>query len=191
MDHRSGVTMTQLQSTAAKLISNIYLISLSKIGNNGLSKSQILSSNQKAGLGLNITTKMILMKHFMVAAHTWLRGPLKNRNAPFPLKDSDRELIHAISRQGVYHHSPLGAVLVLPACWLTLLPVPDCVRSKFRDNGHIWCCWGRLKFPIVHSYPLMTYRHMHKHIFINPTWMPRVQLFPSPQQGQPRRWGLT
>lgn len=70
MDHRSGVTMTQRQSTAAKLISNIYLISLSKIGNNGLSKSQILSSNQKAGLGLNITTKMILMKHFMVAAHT-------------------------------------------------------------------------------------------------------------------------
>lgn len=67
------------------------------------------------------------------ALHTRLRGPLKDRDAPFPifssLRDSDRELIHAICCQGVYQHPPLVALLVLPPCRLSFFPVPDGVRS--------------------------------------------------------------
>lgn len=70
------------------------------------------------------------------STHTWLWSPLKDGVAPlaviFFLRDSDRELIHAVSRQGVYQNSPLRAPLVLPACWLTLLPVPNCVWSELR-----------------------------------------------------------
>lgn len=63
------------------------------------------------------------------ALHTRLRGPLKDRDAPFAiicsLQDSDRELIHAICCQGVYQHPPLVALLVLPPCRLSFFPVPD------------------------------------------------------------------
>lgn len=69
----------------------------------------------------------------LAALHTRLRGPLKDRDAPFPiicsLRDSDRELVHAICSQGVYQHPPLVAVLVLPPSRLSLFPVPDGVRS--------------------------------------------------------------
>lgn len=78
--------------------------------------------------------------------HTWLRGPLKDGDTPLPmffsLRDSDRKLIHAVSSKVAYHHSlslslSLGAVLVLPACWLALFSVPNCVGSGLRENGNL------------------------------------------------------
>lgn len=87
----------------------------------------------------------ILFADSPAALHTRLRGPLKDRDAPFPifssLRDSDRELIHAICCQGVYQHPPLVALLVLPPCRLSLFPVPDGVRSvigkmkRFKYSG--------------------------------------------------------
>lgn len=81
---------------------------------------------------------------------TWLWGPLKHWNAPFPmifsLRDSDSKLVHTISRQGVYHHSPLCAVFILPAGWFALFPVPNCVRSEWREEKKVslqrvfFCC---------------------------------------------------
>lgn len=90
-----------------------------------------------------------------VPLHTWFRSPLKDGDAPLPmvfsLRDSDRELIHAVSGQGVYHQSPLGAVLVLPACWLTLFSVPNCVGSKLRGNWHVLFHWRGLAFSLTQS----------------------------------------
>lgn len=105
----------------------------------------------------------------------------------FSLRDSDRELVHAVSRQCVYHHPPLGAVFVLPPCWLALLPVPNCVgsglkwkRGCFYSRGS---SSGSLCLHLFYEFTLFPTRA--------PTWCPRGRPFPSQQRGQPRRWGLT
>lgn len=134
------------------------------------------------------------------STHTWLWSPLKDGVAPlaviFFLRDSDRELIHAVSRQGVYQNSPLRALLVLPACWLTLLPVPNCVWSELRIKRKWRKCLIPLRkirlqfyfFSISHHFsfflPLLT------DTLTGPTWMPQGQLSPSRQQGQPTKWEL-
>lgn len=77
-----------------------------------------------------------------VALRTRLRRSLKHGDTPlaefFSLRDSDGELVHAVSRQGVDHQSPLGAFLVLPAGWLTFLPEPDCVWPKCRISQNVF-----------------------------------------------------
>lgn len=102
-----------------------------------------------------------------VATHTWLRGPLKDRDAPLPLRDSDRELIHAVSGKGVYHHSSLGAVLVLPACWLTLLSVPNCVGSELRENGNVYFHWFRFYFTTYSHFLFLSLSVLLTHAHFN------------------------
>ncbi len=83
---------------------------------------------------LFLVTQAILSTQWL----TWFRGPLKDGDTPLPmifsLRDSDSELIHAVSWQGVNHHSSLVAVLVLPACWFTLFPEPYCVGSVLKEK---------------------------------------------------------
>lgn len=88
--------------------------------------------------------------------HTWLRGPLKYRDAPLPfvssLRDFDSELIHAVCHEGVYQYSPLGAFLVFPACWLAFFSEPNCVGSGLRQNK-VFCTLEAHCSPFLVSLP--------------------------------------
>lgn len=112
---------------------------------------------------------LLLEKTFtdsLAALHTRLRGPLKDRDAPFPiicsLRDSDRELVHAICSQGVYQHPPLVALLVLPPSRLPLFPIPDGVRSVFGKKGN--CLNTALLLRLVFSFLPHTHASSDSHL---------------------------
>lgn len=135
--------------------------------------------------------------------HTWLRGPLKYRDAPLPfvssLRDFDSELIHAVCHQGVYQDSPLGAFPVFPARWLTFFSEPNCVGSGLRQNNiflHFESPWFSLaRFLAIYMFFQFTYPVLTLQVSQASTRSPTLfhLLWPSPfqLQGPPRRRALT
>lgn len=125
---------------------------------------------------------ILFHRHFpkKLSLHTRLRGPLEDRDAPLPficsLRDSDRELIHAVCCQGVNQHPPLVALLVLPACRFSLFPVSNCVRSVRRKGKYVIPVASPAFRPATDTQALQI-----------PTLIPAGRPSPFQELGEPRR----